>query len=201
MKKLRLVFWVMALMAPGNLSAGFYVGATGAVSTSPFMTLGVNSFLLPFNAMNAMDGRDTYFVPFTRPPVSFGAVAGVNLWIFRMESEYSYLVGRNADLHLNMLNLYLRQPKRGGGYIGFGFGGARVDRLKNRYANDNLVGNHAIQVIIGVRAAGEDSPMFVDIEWRGVYVELESLGPWGRFGPEYRDLWQNEFRIKLGVQF
>ena len=189
MKLLRLFLLLAFIWTPANLRASFYIAGTGGISTSLPLTILGNVMLLTSN---------NDFIKFTPPPISFGVATGVDFLIFRLETEYSYLIGRNADLHVRMMNLYLRHRGRGGNYFGIGYGGGSVDRLKNRYENYNLRFSDAGQIIIGRRFVWDDSLMFLDVEWRGIFVYLDSID-----NPmeEGYGIWQNEIRAKFGVQF
>ncbi|MDR1826075.1 MAG: hypothetical protein LBQ49_00095 [Rickettsiales bacterium] len=101
---------------------------------------------------------------------SFGAVAGVDLPIIRVEGEYGFLTSKTIDLHVGMVNGYIKlfptpivKP-----YIGLGVGrvlGGSVD------GGADINSAMGYQAMAGLQFSIPMTPLFFDIEGRVFYAD------------------------------
>lgn len=129
----------------------------------------------------------------THSAQSYGAVVGLDIPVFRFELEYDYMQPNEANLHLGMINAYLKMPTPVvspyiGGGIGNVFGGKVGD-----IDLDSVV---AYQGMLGVTFNIPVLPLKVDAEGRALYApnlyDIANVQP---------DLLQYEVRLKLRYVF
>jgi len=96
---------------------------------------------------------------------AYGAVLGLDIPLIRAEGEYNYLRGGGMNIHLGMLNGYLKmptpviQPYMGVG-VGQVFGGTA-----NKF---NIQSTTAYQAMIGVQIDMPATPVLFDVETRAL---------------------------------
>ena len=105
----------------------------------------------------------------------FGAIAGMDLPIFRVEAEYDYFASSDFNTNATMLNLYAKMPSTVilpyiGGGIGMVFGGdydTKVDGVKTKYNVDTTA---AYQAMLGATIDVLTIPLKFDVEGRILYA-------------------------------
>lgn len=111
----------------------------------------------------------------TDPSQMFGAVAGMDLPIFRIEGEYDYLNSSELKTNAGMVNVYAKMPSTillpyiGAG-IGMVFGGDHtitVDGVSTEYKVDSTA---AYQAMLGATIDILKLPLKFDIEGRVLYA-------------------------------
>lgn len=123
----------------------------------------------------------------------YGAVAGIDIPLFRLEAEYEYLNADDFHTNLGMLNAYVKAPtvliKP---YLGVGVGTAfsgKFDDIKT----ENTI---AYQAMLGITLDMPVLPFKVDVEGRVLYandiVKDDNIKP---------DLLQYDARAKLRFIF
>ncbi len=105
----------------------------------------------------------------------FGAIAGMDLPVFRVEAEYDYFKSADFDTNAGLLNLYAKIPSTVilpyiGGGIGMVFGGdatVSVDGVKTDY---NVKTSAAYQAMLGATIDILALPIKFDVEGRVLYA-------------------------------
>lgn len=105
----------------------------------------------------------------------FGAIAGMDLPIFRIEGEYDYFASSDLDTNAAMLNLYAKLPSTVilpyiGGGIGMVFGGdytVTESGIKTEYNVDTTA---AYQAMLGATIDVLAIPLKFDVEGRVLYA-------------------------------
>jgi len=105
----------------------------------------------------------------------FGAVAGIDLPIFRIEAEYDYLATSDFNTNATMLNLYAKMPSTVilpyiGGGIGMVFGGDYTMTESGVKAKYNVDTTAAYQAMLGATIDTIAIPVKFDIEGRVLYA-------------------------------
>ena len=146
---LSLISVVAVLSGTGVANAGmladFYVGAMAGLGGQTI-----------FDKENTTDYSKVY-----------GAVAGVDIPVLRIEAEYNYLDSKDLNTNSAMLNLYAKMPSTiilpyiGGG-IGMVFGGDH-----NGQDIDSVI---AYQAMFGLTVDTEIMPLKFDIEAHTLYA-------------------------------
>lgn len=111
----------------------------------------------------------------TDPSRVFGAVAGMDLPIFRIEGEYDYFAAKDFDTNAALLNLYAKIPTTIViPYIGAGFGAVfggdqtfTQAGVKTKYDIDSTT---AYQAMLGATIDVLSIPLKFDIEGRALYA-------------------------------
>lgn len=107
----------------------------------------------------------------------FGAIAGMDLPIFRVEGEYNYFGSKDLDTNAAMLNVYAKMPSTiilpyiGAG-VGMMFGGEQtlkytVNNIKDKEKIDSTA---AYQAMLGATIDVLAIPLKFDIEGRVLYA-------------------------------
>jgi len=105
----------------------------------------------------------------------FGAVAGMDIPIFRVEAEYDYFKSADMDTNAALLNVYAKmpstliQPYIGGG-IGVLFGGDQTVKIDDVESKFNIDTTPAYQAMLGATIAILAVPIKFDIEGRALYA-------------------------------
>ena len=103
----------------------------------------------------------------------FGAIAGMDLPIFRIEGEYDYFAAKDFDTNAAMANIYAKIPSTVilpyiGGGIGMVFGGDYKDSdLGTKYKVDSTA---AYQAMLGATIDILSVPLKFDVEGRVLYA-------------------------------
>ena len=105
----------------------------------------------------------------------FGAIAGMDLPIFRIEGEYDYFNAADFDTNAAMINLYAKLPSTVilpyiGGGIGMVFGGdykVTESGLESKY---NVDSSAAYQAMLGATIDVLAIPLKFDVEGRVLYA-------------------------------
>lgn len=101
----------------------------------------------------------------------FGAIAGMDLPVFRVEAEYDYFKSKNLDTNAAMVNLYAKMPSTiilpyiGGG-IGMVFSGDQT--IEN--TKFDIKSNAAYQAMLGATIDILAVPLKFDVEGRVLYA-------------------------------
>ncbi|MBQ3784785.1 MAG: hypothetical protein II843_00110 [Alphaproteobacteria bacterium] len=115
----------------------------------------------------------------------FGAIAGMDLPVFRVEAEYDYFTASGFDTNAAMANLYAKIPSTVilpyiGGGIGMVFGGDHEitkDDIKLKNSIDSTV---AYQAMLGATIDVLALPIKFDVEGRVLYApniyEIDASG-------------------------
>lgn len=128
--------------ANADMLADFYVGAMAGLGGQTI-----------FDKENSTDYSKAY-----------GAVAGVDIPVLRIEAEYNYLDSKDLNTNSAMLNLYAKMPSAivmpyiGGG-VGMVFGG-----------NHDIDSVIAYQAMLGTTIDTEIMPLKFDIEAHTLYA-------------------------------
>lgn len=137
-------------VANAGVIADFYVGGIAGVG-------GVTTFA---------DGKHE-----TDSSQIVGAIAGMDLPVFRIEGEYNYMYSSDLKTNAAMLNLYAKMPSTiilpyiGGG-IGMVFGGEQTDNSV-KYDVDSTA---AYQAMLGATIDILSVPLKFDVEGRILYA-------------------------------
>ena len=105
----------------------------------------------------------------------FGAVAGMDLPIFRVEGEYDYFHSKDLNTNAAMVNLYAKMPSTVilpyfGAGVGMVFGGKQTieeNNVKTEYKIDSTA---AYQAMLGATIDILKLPIKFDIEGRVLYA-------------------------------
>ena len=111
----------------------------------------------------------------TNSATIFGAVAGVDLPVFRIEAEYDYFKSSDFDTNAAMLNLYAKMPSTVimpyiGGGIGMVFGGDYTTTHSGVKYKYDVKSTAAYQAMLGATVDLEAIPVKFDIEGRVLYA-------------------------------
>jgi hypothetical protein len=132
-----------------------------------------------------------------------GAIAGVDIPVFRIEAEYNYIDSSDLNTNSGMLNAYFKvpstliQPYIGGG-IGMVFSGDQTvstDGLKTKFDIDSTA---AYQAMLGATIDILAVPLKFDVEGRVLYapdiykIEETNITP---------DLMEYNVRVKMRYIF
>lgn len=185
MKK-TLLFAVLSMFMAGTAQAGILDIYTGIT-----MGGGENIILVPSDTPNLED--------ITKSTSSFGAVVGVDIPLFRFEAEYNYLTGDSLDLHLGMINGYVKffplpivKP-----YLGLGVGSVIEGKIKDAGDIKNAT---VAQAMLGLQFDIPAFPIFIDLEGRALYAkDIYTFST--PIGDKDLDLLQYEVRAKLRYVF
>lgn len=139
-----------ASAANASVMADFYVGAMAGIGGQTLFA----------------DGKHD-----TNASQVFGAVAGMDLPVFRIEGEYDYFHATDFKTNAAMLNLYAKIPSTVilpyiGGGIGMMFGG---DQTKDSVKYD-IKSTSAYQAMLGATIDILKVPLKFDIEGRILYA-------------------------------
>ena len=159
MKKLS-IFAAFALFFTGAANAGFivdfYAGATAAAGNNVVVTPG--AYLNGKNISNSAN--------------AFGAVAGINIPVVRLEAEYNYMTSDAINFHAAIANGYIKllptpiiKP-----YIGLGVGTAVGGTFKGADGKFNT-GGILWQGMLGLQFDIPMTPLFVDLEFRTLLAD------------------------------
>ena len=105
----------------------------------------------------------------------FGAIAGMDLPVFRIEAEYDYFTSKNLDTNAALVNLYAKMPSTiilpyiGGG-IGMVFGGDQSIENAGVKTEYNIKSTAAYQAMLGATIDILAVPLKFDIEGRVLYA-------------------------------
>lgn len=129
----------------------------------------------------------------THSAQSYGAVIGLDIPVFRFELEYDYLNQESANLHLGMINAYLKLPTPVvKPYIGAGAGNVFGGKVSDIEVDSVM----AYQGMLGVTFDIPALPINIDAEGRALYIhdiyDINNVSP---------DLLQYELRLKLRYIF
>ena len=126
----------------------FYVGGVGGVGNGVMIT----------PRHSAIDHA-------AHPAHSFGAVAGIDIPVFRVEAEYNYMTTDAVNLHAAMINGYVKflptpivKP-----YVGLGIGKVVAGELDG---GDKVKKSGAGQGMLGLQFGVPTLPLFIDLEGR-----------------------------------
>ena len=105
----------------------------------------------------------------------FGAVAGMDLPIFRIEGEYDYFNSSDLNTNAAMLNLYAKIPSTVilpyvGGGIGMAFGGKQTVTENDAKTEHNIDSTAAYQAMLGATIDILKLPLKFDVEGRVLYA-------------------------------
>ena len=129
----------------------------------------------------------------THSAQSYGAIVGLDIPVLRFELEYDYLNQDSANLHLGLINAYVKMPTPVvQPYLGVGIGnifGGKIGEIEI----DSVT---AYQGMLGVTFDIPVLPLKIDAEGRALYAHnlysIENENP---------DLLQYELRLKLRYIF
>jgi opacity protein-like surface antigen len=107
----------------------------------------------------------------------FGAVAGVDLPVFRIEGEYDYFNSKDLNTNAAMVNVYAKMPSTiilpyiGAG-VGMVFGGDQTfkDNINNIKSEEKIDSTAAYQAMLGATIDILAIPLKFDIEGRVLYA-------------------------------
>lgn len=124
---------------------------------------------------------------------SYGAVLGMDIPLVRIELEYDFLNRKDSDVHLGMINAYLKMPTPViHPYIGAGIGSTFDGEIYGREIDASV----AYQGMLGLTFDIPVVPINIDAEMRVLYsanvYENVSNSP---------DLLQYDLRLKLRFVF
>ncbi len=177
----------IAVLTPlANANAGaivdFYAGAMAGVGGQVLY-------------LNHHDKTDSAF--------TLGAIAGVDIPLFRIEAEYNHLASSNINANTAMLNAYVKIPAAlvmpyvgiGAGMVFDGKYSETVDSVKTSYNFDT---SPAYQAMLGITLDVPVAPLKFDIEGRALYApkvyEIAATG-------EKPDFMQYDVRLKARLMF
>ncbi len=111
----------------------------------------------------------------TDPSQMFGAVAGMDLPIFRVEGEYDYFTSSDLKTNAAMVNLYAKMPSTVilpyfGAGIGAVFGGKHTVNVNNIETKNHVDSTAAYQAMLGATIDILKLPLKFDIEGRVLYA-------------------------------
>ena len=122
----------------------------------------------------------------TDPSQMFGAVAGMDLPIFRVEGEYDYFNSSDLKTNAALVNLYAKMPSTVilpyfGAGIGAVFGGKHTITVDNTETKNNVNSTAAYQLMLGATIDILKLPLKFDIEGRVLYApdiyKVEGVSP------------------------
>ncbi|MDR3208940.1 MAG: porin family protein [Rickettsiales bacterium] len=161
MKKTLLSIIFGLLLAPAahaGVLIDFYAGAFGG--------MGENITYIPAGTTlpSAKDLR--------KSGKSFGAVAGINIPLVRIEGEYDYISAKNLNLNAAMANVYVKllptpvvKP-----YIGIGAGMTFGGKIDTNVLDVKFEKSKALQGMLGLQVEIPLTSLAVDLEWRVLYA-------------------------------
>ena len=130
--------------------------------------------------------------------MSYGAVLGIDIPMFRFDAEYNYLDAKDTTLNIGMLNAYFKipsvivKPYIGAG-VGMAFSGKYEPENTTRIDMDSTA---AYQAMLGITLDIPAIPFDIDVEGRALYIpdifETDDATP---------DILQYDGRIKLRYIF
>ena len=178
---------VIAVLSPlSNANAGaivdFYVGAMAGVGGQALF-------------LDHHDKTDSAF--------TLGAVAGVDIPLFRIEAEYNHLASSDINANTAMLNAYFKIPSAlikpyigvGAGMVFDGEYSETIDTVKTSYNFDT---SPAYQGMLGLTIDVPVAPLKFDVEGRAMYApkvyEIALTG-------EKPDFLQYDVRLKMRLVF
>ena len=105
----------------------------------------------------------------------FGAVAGMDLPVFRIEGEYDYLHSSDLKTNAALLNLYAKMPSTVilpyiGAGIGMAFGGRQISSENGVTTEYNVNSTAAYQAMLGATIDILKLPIKFDVEGRVLYA-------------------------------
>jgi len=115
----------------------------------------------------------------------FGAIAGMDLPIFRVEAEYDYFTASGFDTNAAMANLYAKIPSTVilpyiGGGIGMVFGGDHKITTDGIETKNSIDSTAAYQAMLGATIDVLALPIKFDVEGRVLYApniyEIDASG-------------------------
>ena len=115
----------------------------------------------------------------------FGAIAGMDLPVFRVEAEYDYFTASGFDTNAAMANLYAKIPSTVilpyiGGGIGMGFGGDHEITKNDIKLKNSIDSTVAYQAMLGATIDVLALPIKFDVEGRVLYApniyEIDASG-------------------------
>lgn len=141
-------------VANADVMADFYLGGTAGAGGQTIFT----------DSKSKTDSAGT-----------FGAIAGIDMPIFRFEAEYNYFTSADLDTNAGLINFYAKMPSTVimpyiGAGIGMVFGGdatASVDGVKKDYS---IKTSAAYQAMLGATIDVGTLPIKIDIEGRVLYA-------------------------------
>ena len=103
---------------------------------------------------------------------SYGAVFGIDIPMFRIEGEYSYLDGHDTSINLAMINAYFKIPTPVlKPYFGAGLGTTFESKYTPKHGNDIDMDNSVTyQGMVGLTLDLPVAPIKFDIEGRILYA-------------------------------
>lgn len=177
----------------------------GILTAASIMTIGANAnanLLFDIYAGGTFGvGGNTIFYDgdhTAKSAMTYGAVLGVDLPLFRIEGEYNYLDGDKITTNLAMANVYFKIPTPVvKPYIGAGIGTTFDGKYKPKdIAEFDLDDTLAYQGMLGITLDLPVLPIKIDIEGRVLYAnDIYELAD------EKADLLQYDGRVKLRYVF
>lgn len=165
------------------------VGIIGSANASNLLIDPYVGAMAGFGGYTMFDGHDHA----SQSSQIYGAVAGIDIPLFRFELEYDYLNADDFDANLAMLNAYLKAPSiMIKPYLGVGVGTIFSGKYNHIDTEDTM----AYQAMVGVTFDLPILPLKIDVEGRALYsndiVKTDDAKP---------DLIQYDGRVKLRVIF
>jgi opacity protein-like surface antigen len=139
----------------------------------------------------------------TDPSRLIGAVAGMDLPIFRIEGEYDYFSSKDLNTNAAMVNLYAKMPSTiilpyiGAG-VGVMFGGDHTITESGVKTEYNIESTSAYQAMLGATIDVLKLPIKFDIEGRVLYAPDIYTVPETGASP---DMLQYNARVKMRYIF
>jgi opacity protein-like surface antigen len=160
----KLILALAAVLAAGGARAAsidIYAGGFGGYGASvTFMPAGTT--------------RPSSITDLKKPGQSFGAVAGIDIPVVRIEGEYDYISSENVSLNAVMANIYLKMPTPVvKPYIGAGFGttfGGKIDADAVGGQKIEFKSSMAFQGMAGLQIGIPVTSLFLDLEARAFYA-------------------------------
>lgn len=105
----------------------------------------------------------------------FGAVAGIDMPVFRFEAEYDYFTSADLDTNAGLINFYAKMPSTVimpyiGGGIGMMFGGDATASANGTKSDYSIKTSAAYQAMLGATIDVATLPIKIDIEGRVLYA-------------------------------
>ena len=182
----KILFVILPVIAIGGADAGVmdvYAGATGG--------FGYKSNRALFEDPAASEDRSAS---------SFGVVAGIDIPVFRVEAEYNYITSYAGDMGLFLVNGYVKAPiPMIKPYIGMGIGtlaGPGEAYFSSASFSGEAEEVFAIQAMAGVQIEIPATKLFVDLEFRPMYLD----GVYkvvGETETQNRGFWHADVRLKV----